>query len=59
VTAAADSAGHLHLWRLIGALACSPAQLAPLIRLAQRYRAASRSLAVVARAGSLAPHAFS
>jgi adenosylhomocysteine nucleosidase len=59
VAAAADSAGHLQLWRLIGALARSPADLAPLIRLARRYRAASRSLAVVARAGSLAPHAFS
>jgi adenosylhomocysteine nucleosidase len=59
VTAAADSAGHLHLWRLIGALARAPSDLAPLIRLARRYRAASRSLAAVARAGSLAPFAFS
>jgi adenosylhomocysteine nucleosidase len=59
VSAAADSAGSLQLWRLIGALACSPAQLAPLIRLARRYRLASRSLAVVARVGSLAAHAFS
>jgi adenosylhomocysteine nucleosidase len=58
VTAAADSAGHLHLWRLIGALARAPADLAPLIRLARRYRAASRSLAAVAHAGSLAPFAF-
>ena len=58
VTAAADSAGHLQLWRLIGALARSPSDLAPLIRLARRYRAASRSLAAVARAGSLAPYAF-
>jgi len=58
VTAAADSAGHLQLWRLIGALARSPADLAPLIRLARRYRAASRSLAAVARVGSLAPYAF-
>ena len=59
VSAAADSTGPLQLWRLIGALACSPAQLAPLIRLARRYRLASRSLAVVGRAGSLAAHAFS
>jgi adenosylhomocysteine nucleosidase len=58
VTAAADSAGHLHIWRLIGALARAPGDLGPLIRLAQRYRAASRSLAAVAKAGSLAPHAF-
>ena len=59
VTAAADSAGHLHMWRLIGALARAPGDLAPLLRLAKRYRAASRSLAVVARAGSLAPFVFS
>jgi hypothetical protein len=59
ITAAADSAGHLQLWRLLGALVLAPTDLAPLIRLAQRYRAANRSLAAVARAGSLAPHAFS
>jgi adenosylhomocysteine nucleosidase len=59
VTAAADSAGQLQLWRLLAALARSPADLAPLMRLAWRYRAASRSLAAVARAGSLAPHALS
>ncbi len=58
VTAAANEKGHLHIWRLIGALARDPAELAPLIRLAQRYRAANRSLAAVARLGSLAPHAF-
>jgi hopanoid-associated phosphorylase len=58
VTVAADSAGHLHMWRLIGALTRAPGDLAPLIRLARRYRAASRSLAAVARAGSLAPYAF-
>jgi len=55
---AADQAGHLRLWRLIGALMRSPAELAPLLRLAARYRAASRSLAALARVGSLAPHAF-
>ncbi|MDB6087687.1 MAG: phosphorylase [Gammaproteobacteria bacterium] len=58
VTVAADSAGHLRLWRLIGALARAPGDLAPLIRLARCYRAASRSLAAVARTGALAPHAF-
>jgi adenosylhomocysteine nucleosidase len=58
VAAAADHAGHLRLWRLIFALTRSPAELAPLIRLARRYRAASRSLAALARVGSLAPHAF-
>jgi adenosylhomocysteine nucleosidase len=54
VTAAADSEGHLQVWRLMGALARAPADLAPLIRLAQRYRAANRSLAAIARVGSLA-----
>jgi adenosylhomocysteine nucleosidase len=58
VTAAADNEGHLHIWRLIGALALAPNELAPLIRLAQRYRAANRSLASIARTGSLAPSAF-
>lgn len=59
VTAAADSEGHLHIWRLIGALALAPNELAPLIQLARRYRAANRSLAAIARKGSLAPSAFS
>jgi adenosylhomocysteine nucleosidase len=59
VTAAADGEGHLQMWRLMGALARAPADLAPLIRLARRYRAANRSLAAVARVGSLAPYAFS
>jgi adenosylhomocysteine nucleosidase len=59
VTAAADHEGHLQIWRLIGALALSPNELAPLIRLARRYRAANRSLAAIARTGSLASHAFS
>lgn len=59
VTAAADREGQLQIWRLMGALARAPADLAPLIRLARRYRAANRSLAAVARVGSLAPYAFS
>jgi adenosylhomocysteine nucleosidase len=54
VTAAADSEGHLQVWRIMGALARAPADLAPLMRLAQRYRAANRSLAAIARVGSLA-----
>lgn len=57
VAAAAGSAGHLRPWRLIGALALAPGDLAPLIRLACRYRSAGRSLAAVARSGSLAPPA--
>jgi adenosylhomocysteine nucleosidase len=59
VTAAADNEGHLQIWRLIGALALAPNELAPLIRLARRYRAANRSLAAIARTGSLAPYAVS
>jgi adenosylhomocysteine nucleosidase len=59
VTAAADREGHLHIWRLIGALALAPNELAPLLRLARRYGAANRSLAAIARMGSLAPYAFS
>jgi adenosylhomocysteine nucleosidase len=55
VTAAADGMGHLHLWRLMGALARTPADLGAVLRLARRYRAASRSLAVMGRVGSLAP----
>jgi len=58
VTAAADSEGHLQIWRLVGALAAAPGELAPLMRLAQRYRVANRSLATIARTGSLAPSAF-
>ncbi len=58
VTAAANSEGHLQIWRLIGALALAPKELPALIRLAQRYRAANRSLATIARTGSLAPSAF-
>ena len=59
VSAAADNEGHLQVWRLIGALALAPTELAPVIRLARRYRAANRSLAAIARMGSLAPCAFS
>lgn len=54
VTAAADSEGQLQVWRLMGALARAPADVAPLIRLAQRYRVANRSLAAIAKVGSLA-----
>jgi adenosylhomocysteine nucleosidase len=59
VTAAADNEGHLQIWRLMGALALAPNDLAPLIRLARRYRAANRSLAAIAKTGSLAPYADS
>ena len=53
VAAAADAAGELRLWRLIGALVRAPAELAPLLRLARRYRAARHSLATVAHALAL------
>jgi adenosylhomocysteine nucleosidase len=58
VTAAADAAGHLRLWRLLGALTLAPGDLVHLIRLARRYRAAGRSLAAVAQTRLLAPCAF-
>lgn len=58
VTTAADAAGEMRLWSLLGALALSPADLPALIRLARRYRAANLSLAAVAAAGSLTPSAF-
>jgi adenosylhomocysteine nucleosidase len=58
VAAAADQSGQLSIWRLLGALARTPADLAPLMRLGSRYRAASRSLNAVAAAGSWARQAF-
>jgi len=56
---AASRSGRLHIGRLIAALALTPADIAPLIRLAQRYRAAQRALVAIARTGCLAPAAFS
>ena len=58
VTAAARGSGHLPLGGLLASLARSPGDLAALIRLVQRYRAARRSLLAVARAGAPARHAF-
>jgi adenosylhomocysteine nucleosidase len=58
VVAASDSSGHLQIGRLIAALAATPADLAALIRLVPRYRAAMRSLRAVARTGTPARHAF-
>jgi adenosylhomocysteine nucleosidase len=58
VAAAGDAEGHLNLWRLLGALARSPTDLPPLIRLGARYRAASRTLKVLARAGEWPQRAF-
>jgi adenosylhomocysteine nucleosidase len=47
---AASQGGQVRIWRLIGGLALAPAELFALIRLASRYRAATRSLTLVARA---------
>lgn len=55
---AASRAGQVQIWRLARGLARSPMDMAALLRLAQRYRAATRSLAAVARTGALAPHTF-
>lgn len=59
VTAAADRTGEVGLWRLLSALARSPADLAPLLRLERRYRAASQSLSAIARVGAWSQLAFS
>jgi adenosylhomocysteine nucleosidase len=55
--AAASRAGKLRIGRLIFGLIRSPLQIASLVRLARRYRAALRSLRAVAAAGKLAPPA--
>jgi adenosylhomocysteine nucleosidase len=55
VVTAASHAGRLSMRRLLGGLALAPFDLVALFRLAQRYRAATRSLADVARAGLLTP----
>ena len=48
---AASQAGQVSMRRLIGGLALAPMELFAIIRLAQRYRAARRSLSAVASAG--------
>jgi adenosylhomocysteine nucleosidase len=58
VIAACGSSGHLRIARLIAALVLRPGDLAALIRLLPRYRAAGRSLRAAARAGTPARHAF-
>jgi adenosylhomocysteine nucleosidase len=55
---AAGTEGPVRLARLILGIASSPRELAPLLRLANRYRAATRALGAVARTGALAPLAF-
>jgi adenosylhomocysteine nucleosidase len=51
---AATQGGTLSLLRLMGGLAAAPGDLAGLIRLARRYRVATRSLAAVARDAHIA-----
>jgi len=55
---AAGTEGPVRLTRLILGIASSPREIAPLLRLAKRYRAATRALGAVARTGALAPLAF-
>jgi adenosylhomocysteine nucleosidase len=55
---AAGTEGRVRLARLLFGIVRSPAEIAPVLRLAQRYRAAIRALGAVARTGALAPLAF-
>jgi adenosylhomocysteine nucleosidase len=55
---AAGTEGRVRLARLVFGIVRSPREIAPLMRLAQRYRAATRALGAVARTGALAPLAF-
>jgi adenosylhomocysteine nucleosidase len=58
VVAAAGVLGRVRFARLMLGLVRSPREIAPLLRLATRYRAAARALRAVARTGALAPLAF-
>ncbi len=51
----ANRAGQVDLWRLLRGLALAPADIAPLLRLSRRYRAARRGLVRAARAGISPP----
>ena len=55
---AAGTEGRVRFARLILGIVRSPRELAPLMQLAKRYRAASRALGSVARSGALEPLAF-
>ena len=52
----ASSSGQVRIWRLLGSIALAPAELGALIRLASRYRTATRCLAAVARAAMPVRH---
>jgi adenosylhomocysteine nucleosidase len=56
--AALGDSGQLRIGRLLAALATAPADILALIRLGQRYRAATGALGAVARSGSMAAGAF-
>ncbi len=58
VVMAASRAGDVSMARLLQGLVRSPGQLAPLLRLAARYRAAAGALASVAHSGALALPVF-
>jgi adenosylhomocysteine nucleosidase len=51
---AASRGGQLSIRHLLGGLVAAPLDIIPLIRLARRYRAATRSLSAVGRAGLFA-----
>jgi len=55
---AASSEGRVRISQLILGIARSPREIAPVLRLARRYRTATRALVAVARTGALAPLAF-
>jgi adenosylhomocysteine nucleosidase len=52
VITAATRSGHVRLGRLLGGLAAAPGEIFAVIRLAGRYRAAMRSLAIIAGSDS-------
>lgn len=55
---AAGRGGQLSMLRLIGGLIMAPQDIVQLIRLARRYRTATRSLSAVARAGHAQMHFY-
>jgi adenosylhomocysteine nucleosidase len=58
VVLAATSGGRVQMSRLLLGIVRSPRAIAALLRLAKRYRAATRALVAVAGTGALAPRAF-
>lgn len=58
VVLAAGGGGQVRISRLLLGVVRSPRAIAPLLRLATQYRAATRALVAVARTGVLAPLAF-